>query len=62
MIGYAAKAITAFVTLIGTWLTTVLEDGSISGHEWYGVIPVIAGTLAVFAIPNKPPPESPVVD
>ena len=51
---HIAKAITAFITLLGTWLGTVLSDGTVQGEEWLGLIGVVVGTLAVFQVPNKP--------
>lgn len=48
-----AKSIAAFLTALGTWGTTSLAEGGITGAEWFGIAGVAAATLLVWAIPNQ---------
>lgn len=48
-----AKAHTAFVGAVGTWLSVALRDGRITGTEWYGLIVAIATAAGVAAVPNR---------
>lgn len=55
-----AKAFVAFFTSLGTWGTTALADGALTGPEWFGLCGVAVATFGVWAIPNTNP--QPVID
>lgn len=48
-----AKAHTALVGAVGTWLSVALKDGHIDNTEWYGLVVAAATALGVYAVPNK---------
>lgn len=48
-----AKAVVALFTALGTWGTTALADGNITGPEWFGLCGVAAAAAAVYTIPNR---------
>lgn len=52
-----AKAIAALLTALGTWGATAGADGRYDGVELWALTGVLVTALAVFAIPNEPPPE-----
>lgn len=47
-----AKAIVAFFTALGTWGSTALADGKLTGPEWFGLCGVAVITAGVWAVPN----------
>lgn len=50
-----AKALTAFVTALGTWGATAAADGRYAQDELWGLTGVLVAALAVFQVPNRPP-------
>lgn len=50
-----AKAHTAGLGALGTWLGVALKDGHVSNGEWIALVGVIATALGVAAIPNAKP-------
>lgn len=49
-----AKVITATVVTLAGALVTSLEDGVISGNEWYALVAIVATAVATFQSPNAP--------
>lgn len=50
------KSIAGFLASLATWGYTASADG-IQGPEWWGLLGVIAATLAVFGVTNEPDPS-----
>lgn len=49
-----AKAIASGVAAVGVVLISALSDGGVTAGEWVQIVIALAGTGAVFAVPNAP--------
>lgn len=50
------KLIAAICGLTATWLTTSIADGGIDTIEAVGLVAGVLGSVAVWLVPNEPPP------
>lgn len=53
------KAVAALLAGIATWGGTALADGAVTPVEWFGLLGVLAGVVAVFGVPNDAPAGQP---
>jgi hypothetical protein len=53
------KAVVALAGAVATWGGTALADDQISNAEWSLLAAAVVAALAVFAVPNTPPPGEP---
>lgn len=54
-----AKSIAAVIGAIATWGITAASDNSITLVEWFGLLGALATVVAVYSVPNQPPPGQP---